>query len=59
MTVADLSRLLRGSSWAIYADVANHRIPALRVCGSIRFSRAAIEAWLQERAVKPVCTGAD
>ena len=52
MTVAEVGRLLRRSTWSIYADAAGGRLPAIRVGGTVRFRWSEIEAWLDANRVR-------
>jgi excisionase family DNA binding protein len=46
LTVPEAMRLLRIGRDAIYAECARNRIPHRRIGRAIRFSRAALLAWL-------------
>jgi len=53
LTVDEAALLLRVSRWALYRAIKGGRLPAGRVGGSIRLSRAALLAWLSTPATKP------
>jgi excisionase family DNA binding protein len=59
MTYEDTSKLLNVKVGTLYALVSQRRIPHVRLGRRlVRFDRAEIEAWLQQRAVAPAPDGA-
>lgn len=50
ITAPELGRLLCVSSRLIYRMVADGELPAIRVCGCIRFSPTAVAQWLRENS---------
>ena len=50
LTVAEVARWLRITPRTVYRFVRNAQLPHVRVGRGLRFTRAAVEAWLRRRA---------
>lgn len=50
LTVSEAAKLLRISPWTLYHHVQRGILPAVRIGRRVRFSRAALEAWLEGQA---------
>jgi excisionase family DNA binding protein len=53
MTVATLAEYLRCHQSTIYRMIKHRQIPAFRIGSDWRFSKAAIEQWLQKSMIWP------
>lgn len=47
-TVGELAKALRVNPQTLYRGVREGKVPHIKICGSIRFDKAAIEAWLSK-----------
>jgi len=60
LMVSEVAAVLRISGRQIYKLVKEHRIPHLRIAGSVRFDPFALAVWLRQKAVLPdAATGSD
>jgi excisionase family DNA binding protein len=50
MTIGEVVEYLKGTERTIYRLAAAKKIPAFKVGGSWRFSRADIERWIQQQS---------
>lgn len=49
-TVGELAKILRVNPQTLYRGVREGKVPHIKICGSIRFDKAAIEAWLSKNS---------
>ncbi len=49
LTIPELAELLKIADRTVYALAQRHELPAFKVGGQWRFSRAAIDLWIEER----------
>lgn len=45
-TVSEVAKMLRVNPQTLYRGVREGKVPHIKVCGSIRFDKEAIEKWL-------------
>lgn len=57
-TVGELAKMLRVNPQTLYRGVREGKIPHIKVCGSIRFDKAAIEDWLSRNSNQTVTMSA-
>lgn len=53
-TVQEVAKMLRVNPQTLYRGVRDGKVPHIKVCGSIRFDKAAIERWLSESSKQTV-----
>jgi len=51
LTVPEVAKLLRVTTFTIRSWILQRRIPFIKPAGRILFNRAAVNQWLEERAV--------
>lgn len=47
-TVSEVAKMLRVNPQTLYRGVREGKVPHIKVCGSIRFDKLAIEKWLSD-----------
>ena len=50
LTIAEVAQLLKVAEKTVYVLAQRHKIPAFKVGGQWRFSKAALDAWIAERS---------
>jgi excisionase family DNA binding protein len=58
LTIQEVAELTGFTVGTLYHFVSQRRIPVVRICRSIRFEKAALEAWIAEMAVPADSTDA-
>jgi excisionase family DNA binding protein len=53
LTIADVAQLLKIGEKTLYVLVQRGEIPGFKVGGQWRFSRAAIDSWIESRSKTP------
>jgi excisionase family DNA binding protein len=56
LTLDEVAAYLKAGKRTIYRLAAARRIPAFKVGGTWRFSRAEIDAWIRQQSMDPIAT---
>lgn len=56
LTLDEVSMYLKAGKRTIYRLAAARKIPAFKVGGTWRFSRADIDAWIRQQSMDPIAT---
>lgn len=56
-TVQEVAKMLRINPQTLYRGIREGKVPHIKVCGSIRFDKTAIESWLSQTNNQPITIG--
>ena len=59
LTIKQVAEYLKVTERTIYRLAGAKKIPAFKVGGTWRFSRADIEAWIKQQSMEGLATGGD